>query len=140
MCQVNLIAVVAAGGNIGPNDGPLAFYDPTEAQEWSEWFAEITRGGVVVVGSNTRDMMFRQGWQDPQDDTVYLCWSRSLGITPEEYIENLKDEGRPIFIAGGRKTYEIFLPFVDMMFIKRTQAASERHHLMPDLFGTTTIH
>lgn len=140
MSQVNLIAVVAAGGNIGPENGPLAFLDPEEAQDWSEWFLEVTEGGIVVVGTNTLHMMSRQGWWGPQKGTLYTCWSRSLKVTPEQFIDKLKEECRPIFIAGGRKTYELFMPFVDMMFIKRTQAASHRHHKMPDLFGPTTLH
>lgn len=140
MSQVNLIAVVANGGNIGPEGGPLEFLDRDEAAEWSEWFMEMTEGGIVVVGTNTLKMMAKQGWTGPHGKTVYTCWSRNLKMQPEEFIDRLKQDGRPIFIAGGQKTYELFAPFADMMFIKRTQAASHRHHTMPDLFGVKTLH
>jgi dihydrofolate reductase len=136
LAAINLIAVVGAGGNIGPELGPLVITDKRVAQEWSQWFMELTRGGILVIGSNTIRTMKAMGWQGPDNDRAFAVWTRKMGYQPPEFLDSLRKDGRPIFIAGGAKTYELFGPHVEQFFIRRTQVSSDHHHTLPDFFGS----
>lgn len=133
--RVNMIAIVGASGNIGPSVGPTQFASKEDAHEWSQWFLDMTRGGIIVVGRTTYEMMEGMGWNGPDMNHAFAIWSRGLGETPDEFMDSLKGEGVPIFIAGGKTTFEVFMPYVDMFFIRRTHLLNPHGHTMPDLFG-----
>ena len=53
-------------------------------------------------------------------------------------VEALYEQGAPVFVVGGRYTFQCFMPWVDRFFITRTALTLDGPPLyMPDLFGTT---
>lgn len=136
--QVTMIAVFGARGNIGPGTGPIVFRDREIGEMWAEWFGTLVEGGNVVVGSNTYHMMRAMGWSGRSEGLNIVPWTRKLGLTPDEFLSDLKRQGKPIFIAGGRKTFELFMPYVEQFFLRRAEIASPHYHTLPPLFPMET--
>ena len=63
-----------------------------------------------------------------------MVWSRSIGVSPEEFLDTAKELGRPVNIIGGAKTFEIFGPFVEMFLLRRAEISSKKDHELPEFF------
>lgn len=136
--QVNLVAVVGAGGAIGPSDDLPSMMDLGEAIAFQEWFTELSRGGLVVVGHRSFNWLLKRGFQGFQDDEHYVApWSRESIYDPDEFMEQCKKMNRPIFICGGLATYQTFMPYVQQFFIRRVALHGPHDNYMPPLFGRT---
>ena len=131
---VKLIAIVGAGGNIGPENAPLQFADEHTQRVMSEWVMSEITGSCVVIGSNTLGIMARLGFNGEVPGVTFFQWSRGLGMNPDEFIEELKRQGRPIVILGGAKTYEVFGPYVDTFILRRVKLTSAPDHKLPNFF------
>ena len=135
--QLNMVVAVGAGGNIGPRNGLPIFRDPEEGKEFRDWFMEMSAGGICIVGSHTFQMMMQTGWPGPDKDHPVAIWTRMMGLTPDKFFETLCRENKPMFLIGGEKTYQAFMPYVTHFFIRRAELIGPAGCHLPPLFGTT---
>ncbi len=104
---VNLIMAADDAGGIGISGG-IPWSDPEDLK----WFREMTMGGIVVIGYATA-----MGCPDLPGRKVHIM---SRNSTPEQVMKKMEpmtEDGSQLWIAGGRKTYEMWLPYVDRFFI-----------------------
>src|SRR6056297_3322233 len=133
MTDVNLIAVMDPKGFIGPEGSRPELIDNQLAREFTSWFLRLTQFGVIVVGSNTYAMMLDAGFKGLFEDWSMIVWSRDLDLTPAEFIDDLREHDAPIWIAGGAKTYEVFMPFVDNFHIRRAPMKGPLTYRLPPI-------
>ena len=112
-----IIAAISSNGVIGDKGG-LVWHIKKDM----ECFKHITSGHTVVMGYNTYMSL---PCQRPLKNRRNIILTSRLNDAPDgfevahsvdEVIEMTKDDG-PVFIIGGGKVYEQFLPLVDFMFI-----------------------
>ena len=130
--QVNLVAAVGPGGTIGPADGLPMMVD--EAMDFQDWFLDLTHGGIIVLGHNSYHWLLGRGFSGFGPGWMLAVWGRQ---DPQEFIEALMELGQPIFISGGLKTYETFIPYVKQFFIRRVAMHPPHENYMPPLFRRT---
>jgi dihydrofolate reductase len=133
--QVNLVAAVGIGGTIGPADGLPMMTDKAEATEFEEWFMDLTRGGIIVLGHNSLHWLRHRGFFGLPNDWQLVCWSPRYGTDPDTFMAALEERDRPIFICGGLNTYETFMPYVKQFFIRRVTMHPPFDNYLPPLFG-----
>lgn len=110
---VHLIAAMGLSGQIGL-DGKVPWHgDPTFAEHTArdlDQFARMTAGGVLIMGSVTAHGLpkgFKLGSRSA------VIWHRDS--SPKVLIDQIRQSWpyRDIWICGGQKVYELFIPFVD---------------------------
>ena len=116
---VHLIAATGLSGQIGLN-GEIPWhndpaFDAITRKDVAQ-FTRMTAGGVLVMGSITAKMLpanFREG------DRAVLAWSRASFSSPRELLAYAQavHRGRDVWICGGQKVYELFMPFVDWFHV-----------------------
>lgn len=121
MTEINAILAMGQAGQMG-YQGRL----PWLADEYEQavkndlaWFAELTAGGVLVVGRRTYDEMVAMGFKNK--DRALAVWSRDQNVGPGGFITMLyqKYPGRPIWICGGAETFECFKGYIMRWHISR---------------------
>lgn len=132
--QINLVACVGVGGSIGPSDNLPLIESKEEAADFEEWFLELTRGGIIVLGHNSFVMLRDRGFTGLHPDWTMVVWSRDGVYDPGEFLSALQERGKPIFICGGKKTYQTFMPYVTQFFIRRVSLLPPYENFMPPLF------
>ena len=142
--QVNLVAVVGAGGAIGPADAlPQMMYED-EAAGFEQWFLDLTEGGIIVLGGRSFRWLVERGLD--LGPTHQVCvWTRENShaphtgktghLTPDDFLQGLYTQEKPIFVCGGLTTYEVFMPYVRQFFIRRVALKAPHDNYMPPLFG-----
>ena len=138
LSQVNLVAVIGAGGTIGPSDAlPHMMYEE-EATAFENWFIELTRGGLIVIGHRSWVWLHQRGFSGVlSEEHMFAPWSRDSVTDPDQFMECCKAVGKPIFICGGLATYTAFMPYVQQFFIRRVALDGPHDNYMPPLFGRT---
>lgn len=132
--QISLVACVGVGGSIGPSDGLPLIESKEEAEDFEAWFLELTRGGIIVLGHNSAEMLMSRGFTGLSPDWTIIRWSKNGLYEPEKFLEVLQKSGKPIFICGGKKTYQTFMPYVTQFFIRRVSLLPPYENFMPPLF------
>ncbi len=130
--QVNLVAAVGPGGTIGPADGLPSMIDKDEAIDFQNWFLDMTRGGIIILGKRSEGWLHERGFYGLPDEWCIETWERQ---DPDEFMTALKERNKPIFISGGLRTYETFMPYVTQFFIRRVAMHSPYENYLPPLFG-----
>lgn len=139
---VNLIALTGPHGEIGNSDGSRPQFEGI--RDSMNWFLGAVHGGVVVVGRKTVDQMAEDGVDLNRLPYHMVVFTRkNAPPTVPDYIrmidQNFPD--RPIFIAGGRQTYDAFLPFCTNFFIRKTSIVGTNDLFLPPLYAPRgTIH
>lgn len=140
IAQLNLVAVVGRQGFIGNVGERPRFDTEEEAMEFRARFVQLVYGGTVIVGGRTYANLLKHGFQRSTAPFRVFVWDREAqGIMrPEDAVEALVEGGDPVFLAGGRYTFECFMPWVEQMFITRAALTVGSEPLyMPELFGKT---
>ena len=114
--MINLISAVGLQGQIGLN-GELPWHNKEDLQ----WFKQLTMGGKVVVGWKTFQTLPKL------EGRSIICMER---FTPEEIVAV---HGLDLWIAGGAKTYEQWLPYVQRFYISRINYSGEADTWFPNL-------
>jgi len=114
--KVKLIARIGTNGELT---------DPWKDPEHVKTVRYHTHGGVMVIGYKTsRNLPVMAG------RTVCVM---ERGETPYEIISRY--HGRTLWICGGRKTYDVWMPFVDQFIITKDKNPPVDHGLfMPPLW------
>lgn len=134
--QVNLVAVVGAGGAIGPADAlPQMMYEE-EARWFEEWFTGLTEDGIIILGGQSYRWLVQRGLSLGPNHMIAL-WSRQDESTrcPETFLRTLSTLDKPLFVCGGLRTYQTFMPFVTQFFIRRVALDGPHDNYLPPLFG-----
>ncbi len=118
--MINLIAAVGKRGQLGL-EGRLPWHDSADLK----WFRQMTMGQIVVVGWNTY-----LGLPPLPGRSVYTMGRNE---TPEQTIERLP--GADLWIIGGAKTYEKWLPYIDRFHINVIDYDGPADAWMPPLFA-----
>lgn len=98
---------------------------PWNIPEDLKLFKKITTDGIVIMGRKTFDSI---GFPLPNRINIVLSKTQILGqesiFSFKDYIEALnfakkisKEKNKEIFIIGGSKIYELYLPLVDKLYI-----------------------
>lgn len=121
--MIHLIAAVGRSGQLGLNN-KLPWHDPEDLR----WFKKMTMGQVLVVGHNTAQTL-----PPLPGRRVYVA---KRGEDPRDTIEFMADQGvADLWIAGGAKTYQQWLPFIDRFHINRVDYDGLADTWMPMLFA-----
>ncbi|MEN3238581.1 dihydrofolate reductase [Methylobacterium ajmalii] len=128
MNNVAIIAAVGRSGQIGMN-GVLPWYDGEDLR----WFRHVTMGQVLIVGSKTLELL------PPLPGRAVFGWGRE--IDPGQMVASLveKNPDKMIFIAGGARTYQAFMPFVRTCHITRVNYDGPADTFMPHLWGPNPV-
>lgn len=117
--MIHMIAAVGRSGQLGL-DGRLPWHDPEDLK----WFKQMTMGQIVVVGWNTYLTL-----PPLRGRSIYTM---GRDETPEQTMANLN--GADLWIIGGAKTYQKWLPFVDRFHINVIDYDGPADAWMPPLF------
>jgi dihydrofolate reductase len=115
---INLIAAVGKRGQLGL-DGKLPWHEPEDLQ----WFKKMTMGGAVVVGYRTAQTLPKL----PGRHVIVM----ERDMTPEQVIAEVS--GYELWIAGGAKTYEQWMPFIQRFYIASIEYDGPADTWMPPL-------
>ena len=118
---MKLIVCASKNWGIGKNND-LLFSLPKDMK----FFRETTKGSVVIMGRKTLESFPNQ---KPLPNRINIVLSKTpnesldnliYATTPDEAIEISKNyPERDVFIIGGAKIYELFLPWTDTALITR---------------------
>lgn len=117
---VYLIAAVGNSGQLG-HEGRLPWSD----REDLLWFRSMTMNQRLVVGYRTQLTLPPLPGRE-----VILCRQDPAA----QIVELDPNAQRPIWIAGGEKTYRLWLPFVARFFISRIDYTGPADTYMPTLW------
>lgn len=135
--MINLIAAVGMNGEIG-HEGKIPWLtDPNIANVVKDdlgWFAKQTAGGVLVVGSATYREMLTMGFVPGTRDV--WRWNGTEPARP--FLEELERRNpyRDIWICGGARTFEQFMPYVQRAYVSRIPWTGPADRFFPALFGS----
>ncbi|MFA5763500.1 MAG: dihydrofolate reductase [archaeon] len=132
--SINLIVAMTKDRVIG-NDNTLIW----NIKEDMKIFRETTNNSTVIMGKKTWDSIpqkFR-----PLPGRVNIVLSRNTdkleGVivckSIEESITEAKKIGKEIFCIGGASIYELFLPFVEKLYISWVKKNYEGNVLFPKI-------
>jgi dihydrofolate reductase len=142
MKDVSLIALTGPNGEIGNTSGARPAFG--NFQESIDWFMNTVGDGIVVVGRKTVDRMVSDGVDlSGLPYNLAIFTRKGTPKTVQGYIRMLREEigDRSVFIAGGKQTYEAFLPFCSNLFIRRTSIVGVNDVFLPPLFSPKgTVH
>lgn len=111
---------------------------PWKVQADLEWFKELTLGHTIVIGANTYKYLPKLKnrkilvLSTKLNDSWYNCDSDTSMATvknPNKILELKSD--RKIFIAGGAKIYQTFLPYIDSLFVTHINGVHDGDVFMP---------
>lgn len=138
-----MVAAVGIGGAIGPFDTMPRLIDEDERNFFQKWMLDLTRGGVIVIGGRTLTLMEQDGFAGLTPEHQIILWTRQTAqhnggpVEPGDFLEALKELGKPIFICGGKTTFQTFMPYVKQFFVRRVEMCGPHENFMPPLFGRT---
>lgn len=132
---VEMIAVTGPLGEIGHSDGRRP--DFRASDPLVKWFVETVSGGICVVGRRSVNAMVKAGVDLttlPYNLAVYT--KQGSPGSPEAFVQMLEEAfpGETIFIAGGRTTYEHFMPLCTAFHIQRTEVRGDPDLFLPPMF------
>lgn len=137
MMPLNLISVVGTGGVIGNVGEQPEFPDRESAMEFRAYTASRLRGGVMIIGGRSYQLLVKAGYRRETVPWETHVWDRELQgmMSPEELVENIADTGRPGFLMGGAYTFASFMPWVGSVTILRASLTVGGDPVyMPELF------
>ena len=121
----SLIACIGQNNELGKNNDLIFHF-----KEDMKFFRETTRGRTVVMGSNT----WRSLGEKPLPNRQNLILShQSLQNLPahaaqipdlNQFITENEHSPEEIFIIGGAKIYELFLPHASALYLTEVEAAA----------------
>lgn len=134
MAGIHLIAAVGLSGQIGlheqvPWHGDPEFAEHT-ARDLAE-FARLTAGGILIMGSVTAAGLPRSF--SPKDRQIVI-WRKHYD--PADVLGHYRKTGRDIWICGGQKVYEVFVPHVDWHHISVIPYDGPADRFMPPILPT----
>lgn len=138
VARVNLIAVIGKGGFIGNAGERPVFFRKDQAGHFVEAIRTLCEGGIVVLGGRTYDVLIENGYDPALAGHCHFVFDRVVqeSNSIDEIVTRLKDVGRPIFVAGGRHTFECWMPYVEQFFISRADLRiGHDPQYMPEMFG-----
>lgn len=135
---VHLIAAVGLSGQIGldgkvPWHGQPHFAENTERD--LDQFARMTTGGILIMGSVTTQSLPKNF--KPGSRTIFQ-WSRRNWSSPLAMLRTIRANNphRDIWICGGQKVYELFIPYVDWHHISVIPYDGPADRFMPPILPT----
>lgn len=134
---IHLIAAVGLSGQIGL-DGKVPWHGKPEFAEHTRRdlaeFARLTADGVLVMGSTTwpASQKFNRG------NRHIVVWRREHWRSPVVMLEAIQASypTRDIWICGGQKVYELFIPFVDWHHISVIPYDGPADRFLPPILPT----
>ncbi len=131
--MISIIVATAKNGVIGKN-GEIPWYLPDDLKH----FAKITRGHTVIMGRKTYESIIKRLGHPLPDRKNIVITSQADYKAPDcfvissvaEVVKTLPTE-EEVFIIGGGKIYEEFLPITDKLYITEVLAEVEGDIIFP---------
>lgn len=103
-------------GMIG-RDGQLPWRLPNDLK----YFKKMTVGNILVMGRKTFEGMGARPLPDRETivltrDHSYTAENVQVVHSIEEVLDIANQQTKPVFIAGGSKIYQLFLPYCDYLY------------------------
>lgn len=140
--DIRLIAAVGKRGQLGLN-GKLPWHD---AQDLI-WFRDCTKEGIVIVGHRTYEELRSILPVKTEQPGIGFTTSASRAIIRDESHLNIAQfvaegdfYGRPIWIAGGAKTYRRWMPLVRRFYIGKAIVDGQWYDGPADAFLPPLVH
>ena len=133
--MISIIVATAKNGIIGKN-GEIPWYLPDDLKH----FAKITRGHTVIMGRKTYESIIKRLGHPLPDRKNIVITSQADYKAPDclvvssinEVIKTLPTE-EEVFIIGGGKIYEEFLPIADKLYITEVAMECEGDTFFPSI-------
>lgn len=125
--MISMIAVIGKNNELGLNN-KLLWHLPNDLK----FFKKVTLNHTVIMGKNT---YLSIGRKLPNRVNIVL----STTLTSNEVIvcKNLKEalkyikDDEEVFIIGGEKVYELFLPYADNLYLTEVDKNAEADAYFP---------
>lgn len=131
---ISLIAAASKNRVIG-NNGEIPWYLPDDFKH----FAKITKGHTVIMGQKTYESIIKSlGHPLPDRKNIILSFQADFiapGCTVFNSIEKALDEvkeEKEVFIIGGGKIYESFLPYANKIYLTEVNIECVGDTYFPD--------
>jgi dihydrofolate reductase len=130
-----MIAAVSTNLVIG-KDGELPW---AIAEDWAHFLAK-TRGGCLIMGRKSfLEMVKEPDWRQQRTYVVITSQPQALAAysvltapDPQLALELALETGAPIWVCGGERIYEAFLPLADELHLSCIRAELEGDTYFPD--------
>jgi 2-amino-4-hydroxy-6-hydroxymethyldihydropteridine diphosphokinase len=135
-CQrLRMIAAVSTNLVIG-KDGELPW---AIAEDWAHFLAK-TRGGCLIMGRKSfLEMVKEPDWRQQRTYVVITSQPQALAAysvltapDPQLALERALETCAPIWVCGGERIYEAFLPLADELHLSCIRAELEGDTYFPD--------
>lgn len=137
---ITLIAAVGPGGVIGSVGKRPEFPDRESAMDFRYYVSQKIVGSNVIMGGRAYRQMVSAGFQHKDAPFSPHRWDRDAQgmMKPEDMVDALLIEERPIFLLGGAFTFAEFMPWVGSIIIhKAALTVGDDPVYMPELFPRT---
>lgn len=136
--KLSMIVAVSNNNCIG-TENVLPWNIPSELK----YFQSVTMGSTVIVGSKTlrgigRILPGREIISMTKNRPLMMSWLASkkmLSVRLAEEVDEAKSDakkiGRPVFIIGGAKIYNLFFDLVDTIYLTRVDVDVEGDAYFP---------
>lgn len=133
--RLRMIAAVSTNLVIG-KDGELPW---AIAEDWSLFLAK-TRGGCLIMGRKSfLEMVKEPEWRQQRTYVVITSQAQALAAysvvtapDPQSALERALETGAPIWVCGGERIYEAYLPLADELHLSCIRAEFEGDTYFPD--------
>ena len=130
--DLRIIAAVSDNNVIGVK-GKIPWHIPEDLRR----FKELTLDHPVIMGRRTYESIPERFRPLPKRKNIVLSSSLSdqegiyIARTIDEALELIED--RDSYVIGGRRVYELFLPYVDRLEITRVHRSFEGETFFPEV-------
>ncbi|MCM3783849.1 dihydrofolate reductase [Neobacillus mesonae] len=127
---ISMIWAMSSNGIIGKDNGM-----PWRLPKDMDFFKEQTTGHTIVMGRKTWESL--RGRALPNRRNVVLT-RQDIELPKAEVIHSVLEgvelaKDKELFVIGGAKVYEEFLPYADRLIVTRIHETIEGDTYMPDI-------
>ncbi len=129
--SLSIIACIGKNNELGKNND-LVFH----FKEDMKFFRETTRGHAVIMGRNTwrsigsKPLPGRKNYVLTHQESELFTGAIAINNL-KEFIKKNEDSEEEIFVIGGAKVYEQFLPFAKNLYLTEVDKTAEATVFFP---------
>ena len=122
--MISIIVACDANRGIGRN-GTIPWHFPSDLQ----WFKEVTRDNVVIMGRKTYESLPEKVRPLPNRHNIVVTSNKIDGVQTADSLKKAifaaSLYGKEIFLIGGQRIYEEGLAYADQIFMTQIHDAYE---------------
>lgn len=133
--RLRMIAAVSTNRVIG-KDGELPW---AIAEDWALFLAKTRRGCLIMGRKSFLEMVKEPDWREQRVYVVITSQPQALEAysvvtapDPQSALDRAVETGAPIWVCGGERIYEAYLPLADELHLSCIRAELEGDTYFPD--------